>query len=294
MNDYLKDIIDFQKKSLEKYDNKNIRTKNVTFVPIDEENIKEEYFIAEELSKEYIQKQEVLEKSENPLNKKLSKKTETNSDEKETTGDFKNFLFNLSKKFDKDDAAKKQKDLEMYSKRKNLAEKKKVITKVYVYLFDCMYNYSLCFEEFREIVSKFPEFIKSIPEIKSESKKPNTRDFIYKIRTVSLLQKINIFAYQIGQYNFSLLVDNIPDLEIFSDYSVDELAIKVTTNYNGTDLDYLALLNLFDIAEADMNGSIVFEENVPKVEKKEEPIPVDKKEKRKKVLGFDTFNLKKN
>lgn len=285
MEDILKEVLENRKESLKKYDNHNVRTRNITFYPINN-NTNNDLLENKPINDSNILIESIQKESESKIisNEKV---------EKEETSNFSDFILNLSKKFDKDKISKKNKENENILRRKNEAERKKVITYVYDYLFDLMYNYSLCFEEFSEIISRFPDFIKSIPEIKSEPSKPNTRDFIYKLRTVSLIQKINIIAYQIGQYNFSLITKKITDKDVFDDYSPIDLASFISKEYQGTDLDYSAILNLYEIAEADKNGSIVFEdlkkENVIKKEEK----PIDKKEQRRKTLGFGSFNLKK-
>lgn len=306
MEDLLKEVIEEQEESLKKYKNKNVRTKNITFFPIN--NIveaKSDISIISEINNDLNKNnkvnsstfaenskpvQEIKETKEIKKSEKVIEKKET-----ETAKDFNDYISLLSTKFSKDKTLREKQVEENSKKKQTAAEKRKAIITTYMYLFDCFQNYSLCFEEFPEIISKFPQFVKGLPEVKKEPIVPNKRDFILKIRTVALIQKINILAYQIGQYNFSLIAEEIPDIDIFKEYTAEDLAIKISKKYEGSDLDYKALLTLHDIAIADMNGEIVFENIKTKTleEKENEKETItDKKANRKKALGFDSFNLK--
>ena len=297
MEDFLREILKEQKESLKKYDNNNIRTRNVTFYPIDNDSNDLNNLLKSE--KESIieeNKEKIIDKiiSDKAIKDEQVEKSVAKTEDSEPVQSFSDSILNLSLKFKRDRAIRDEKATQESSQRQSKAERNKVILYVYDYLFDLMYNYSLCFDEFPGIISRFPDFIKSIPEIKAQPSKPNTRDFIYKLRTVSLIQKINILAYQIGQYNFSLITDKITDKDAFDNYSSDEFAQIITREYKGTDLDFSALLVLYEIAKEDRSGSIVFEDlkKTEPVKEKEEKI-VDKKEQRKKSLGFGSFNLRK-
>lgn len=321
MEDLLKEVLDEQKPYLKKYENHNVRTKNVKFFPFKSvstsseevvklEDKKEETVIDSSLTmndlalslkkrKEEgtqtelkVEDKNVLPIVEEKVDDKLEKEKFFLDEDNWRLGDF---ALLANSKFKQDNKLRAKENAEKEAKRKDASSKKKIITETYLYLFRNFLNYSLVFDEFPEFVRNFPKFLASIPKVTTTPKRVrNVKDFVYKLRTVSLIQKMNIIAYQIGQYNLSLIVDEVYDVSVLTEYTPEDLAVVVYDKYKGSDLDYEALLTFYDIVDADMNGKIIFDEKVETNEKRKEVVKVaDKKEQRRKTLGFGSFSLKK-
>ena len=310
MQDLLQEVLDEQKESLNKYKNHNVRVRGIKFFPFDkDDSSKTEESKQVSLVKENpIEKEVVNSEKANELEQNVSIENKNIVTEKAETTDFffnntnknefdlSSFALFAQKKYQKDAVLRKEEDKRMEEKRRDESAKKKIITETYLYLFKNFLNYSLVFNEFPEIVRNFPKFLQSIPEVTSSPKKVrNIKDFVYKLRTVSLIQKINILAYQIGRYNFSLIVDELYDASVLNEYSPEDFAVVIFNKYKGSSLDYEALLTLYDVADADMHGKIIFDINQKQnnEQKKEDEKVEDKKEKRRKTLGFGSFTLRK-
>lgn len=304
MQDLLAEVLEEQKPYLEKYDNHNVRSKNVKFFPFEKE--KEENLIntVNEISKETSKnkklekinltpKEEIKESVAPNKESEVSKVIEQASNSRHF--DLKTFARLSRDRFAKDNTLREKEKALLDEKRKDTAARKKIITQTYLYIFRNFLNYSLVFDEFPEIIKNFPKFVSSIPKVTASPMKiRNIKEFVYKLRTVSLIQKINILAYQLGQYNFSLIVNEIYDVSVLTEYTPEDLAVVVFDKYKGSDLDYEALLSLYDVVDADMNGKIIFDEKEKKTnEVRKETVKVeDKREKRRSALGFGSFSLK--
>lgn len=175
-----------------------------------------------------------------------------------------------------------------FNENKNKIETIALIKNIYEYLYDNFYKFSLVYDNFFEKLSDFKNI-----EIPFKDKPPqiNEEMFLKQFRKDNLNLKINLIAFHLGKYNYSLFINTIS--KEFINMDQKEIFIEaILEKYKGLNNDILFLKEFNKIVVAENNGMYIFEEKKDNKEIKNETINIQKNNK-KEILKLKPFKLKK-
>lgn len=177
---------------------------------------------------------------------------------------------------------------ENFNENKNKIETIALIKNIYEYLYDNFYKFSLVYDDFFEKLSDFKNI-----EIPFKDKPPqiNEEMFLKQFRKDNLNLKINLIAFHLGKYNYSLFINTIS--KEFINMDQKEIFIEtILEKYKGLNNDILYLKEFNKIVVAENNGMYIFEEKKENKDIKNE-IPNAQNNNKKEILKLKPFKLKK-